>query len=138
MPVLIEQVTIVVEVSNQAAGGGATPPPAEQDKQQLIETCVEQVLRVLELQKEQMRREEQRQDKADISAGKSHYPVRCSVVPAHQAVLQTGWHQLVFYLLCGGSLLPSHLNQLIYSAQSKMAGMAILPTRQPLYRKLDT
>ena len=52
MPVLIEQVTIVVEVSNQAAGGGATPPPAEQDKQQLIETCVEQVLRVLELQKE--------------------------------------------------------------------------------------
>lgn len=52
MPVLIEQVNIVVEVSNQAAGGGSTPPPADEDKKRLIEACVEQVLRMLAMQKE--------------------------------------------------------------------------------------
>ena len=52
MPVLIEELVISVEVSNQASGGGSTPPGKQEDKQTLIEECVEQVLHILQQRQE--------------------------------------------------------------------------------------
>lgn len=46
MPVIIDEVVISVEVTNQASGGSTPPPPIE-DKQALIAECVERVLDIL-------------------------------------------------------------------------------------------
>ncbi|WP_428242861.1 DUF5908 family protein [Gynuella sp.] len=48
MPIIVDEVVITVEVSNQASGGAASKPSDSEDKQQLIEQCVEQVLEILE------------------------------------------------------------------------------------------
>ena len=48
MPLIIDEVVISVEVSNQAAGGAATAPSLTEDKQIVINECVERVLDILE------------------------------------------------------------------------------------------
>jgi len=47
MPIIVDEVVISVEVSNEAAGGAATPPAALDDKQRLVAECVERVLDIL-------------------------------------------------------------------------------------------
>ena len=47
MPVIVDEVIISVEVTNQAAGGAASAPSATDDKQALISECVERVLDIL-------------------------------------------------------------------------------------------
>ena len=48
MPVIVDEVVISVEVSNQASGGAASTPSATEEKQTLISECVERVLEILE------------------------------------------------------------------------------------------
>ena len=48
MPVVVEEVVISVEVTNQAAGGAATPPTATEDRQRIVAECVERVLEALQ------------------------------------------------------------------------------------------
>ena len=52
MPIVVDEVVISVEVSNQASGGAASPPSAEQDKQHLVDECVERVLDILRTREE--------------------------------------------------------------------------------------
>jgi hypothetical protein len=52
VPVVVDEVVISVEVNNSQAGGAASGPPALQEKQHLIEECVERVLDILEQQRE--------------------------------------------------------------------------------------
>jgi len=47
MPIIVEEVVISVEVTNQASGGAATPAPPMHDKQTIIAECVERVLDIL-------------------------------------------------------------------------------------------
>ena len=47
MPIIVDEVVISVEVTNQASGGSSTPAPALQDKQTLVAECVERVLEIL-------------------------------------------------------------------------------------------
>jgi len=47
MPIIVDEVVISVEVSNEAAGGATTPPGATEDKQRLVAECVERVLDIL-------------------------------------------------------------------------------------------
>jgi hypothetical protein len=52
MPVIVDEVVISVEVTNQAAGGAATAPSATEDKQTLVNECVERVLDILQQKSE--------------------------------------------------------------------------------------
>lgn len=52
MPIIIDEVVISVEVTNQAAGGSTTPPSATQSSQDIVAECVERVLDILREQKE--------------------------------------------------------------------------------------
>ncbi len=47
MPIVIDEVVISVEVTNAASGGAASPPPALEEKQAIVNECVERVLEVL-------------------------------------------------------------------------------------------
>ena len=47
MPVIVDEVVISVEVTNQAAGGAASAPSATDDKQAIVSECVERVLDIL-------------------------------------------------------------------------------------------
>jgi hypothetical protein len=47
MPIIVDEVVISVEVSNQAGGGTAAPPAATDEKQALVAECVERVLGIL-------------------------------------------------------------------------------------------
>jgi hypothetical protein len=47
MPLIVDEVVISVEVTNQASGGSATPAPPVQEKQALVAECVERVLDIL-------------------------------------------------------------------------------------------
>ncbi len=47
MPVVVDEVVISVEVTNQAAGGASTPPTPTEGKQEIVEACVERVLEIL-------------------------------------------------------------------------------------------
>ena len=47
MPIIVDEVVISVEVSNQASGGAATPPSSTQEKQTIVAECVERVLDIL-------------------------------------------------------------------------------------------
>jgi hypothetical protein len=47
MPLIVDEVVISVEVTNQASGGSTTPLPPLQDKQTIIAECVERVLDIL-------------------------------------------------------------------------------------------
>ena len=48
MPVIIDEIIISVEVSNQASGGAASAPSVIDDKQAIIAECVERVLDILQ------------------------------------------------------------------------------------------
>ncbi|HEY5706363.1 MAG TPA: DUF5908 family protein [Terrimicrobiaceae bacterium] len=48
MPVIVDEVVISVEVTNQTAGGGASAPSPTEDKQTIINECVERVLDILQ------------------------------------------------------------------------------------------
>ena len=52
MPVIVDEVVISVEVSNQASGGAASAPSGTEDKQTIISECVERVLDILEQKSE--------------------------------------------------------------------------------------
>lgn len=54
MPVIVDEIVISVEVTNQEAGGAAAPAagPAPQDRQALLSECVERVLDVLRRKEE--------------------------------------------------------------------------------------
>jgi len=52
MPVIIDEVVISVDVTNQASGGTTTPPTKTEDQQALINECVERVLEILEQKQE--------------------------------------------------------------------------------------
>jgi hypothetical protein len=52
MPVIVDEVVISVEVSNQAGGGAASAPSGTEEKQTIISECVERVLDILEQKKE--------------------------------------------------------------------------------------
>ena len=47
MPVVIDEVVISVEVSNQASGGAASAPSTTEGQQTIISECVERVLDIL-------------------------------------------------------------------------------------------
>lgn len=47
MPIIVDEVIISVEVTNQAAGGSSSPPATTEDKQALVAECVERVLDIL-------------------------------------------------------------------------------------------
>ena len=48
MPVIVDEVVISVEVTNQTAGGAASAPSPTEDKQTIINECVERVLDILQ------------------------------------------------------------------------------------------
>ena len=47
MPIIVDEVVISVEISNQAAGGAGSAPSPTDDKQALVAQCVERVLEIL-------------------------------------------------------------------------------------------
>jgi hypothetical protein len=47
MPIIVDEVVISVEVSNQAAGGAGAAPPPTADKQTVVAEAVERVLQIL-------------------------------------------------------------------------------------------
>ena len=47
MPIIVDEVVISVEVSNEASGGSATPPSALGERQIIVAECVERVLDIL-------------------------------------------------------------------------------------------
>ena len=48
MPVIVDEVVISVEVTNQASGGAAAASSATDDRQAIISECVERVLDILQ------------------------------------------------------------------------------------------
>jgi hypothetical protein len=52
MPIVVDEVVISVEVSNQASGGATSAPSATDDKQTIINECVERVLDILKQKEE--------------------------------------------------------------------------------------
>ena len=52
MPVIVDEVVISIEVNNQPTAGAAARTPSNDEKQQIVATCVEQVLEILEQKKE--------------------------------------------------------------------------------------
>jgi hypothetical protein len=48
MPIIVDEVVISVEVTNQAAGGAASAPSQTDDKQTIVSECVERVLEILD------------------------------------------------------------------------------------------
>jgi Family of unknown function (DUF5908) len=48
MPVIVDEVVISIEVTNQASGGTAAPSSATENKQAIVSECVERVLDILE------------------------------------------------------------------------------------------
>ena len=47
MPIIVDEVVISVEISNQAGGGAASAPSSTDDKQTVVAQCVERVLEIL-------------------------------------------------------------------------------------------
>jgi hypothetical protein len=47
MPIVVDEVVISVEVTNQASGGAASAPSPTEGKQEIISECVERVLDIL-------------------------------------------------------------------------------------------
>jgi hypothetical protein len=52
MPVIVDEVVISVEVTNQASGGAASKPTETEDKQEIVGECVERVLEILRQKEE--------------------------------------------------------------------------------------
>ncbi len=44
MPIVVDEVVISVEVNSQASGGAAPAPGGGEDRQAVVEECVERVL----------------------------------------------------------------------------------------------
>jgi hypothetical protein len=47
MPVIVDEVIITVEVTNRDSGGGSTSSSSTEDKQAIVNECVERVLEIL-------------------------------------------------------------------------------------------
>jgi hypothetical protein len=47
MPVIIDEVIISVEVTNQASGGATSPGDQTTSRQEIVAECVERVLEIL-------------------------------------------------------------------------------------------
>jgi len=47
MPIIIDEIVISVEVTNQAAAGAVAPPPDVDTQQLIVQQCVERVLEIL-------------------------------------------------------------------------------------------
>jgi hypothetical protein len=47
MPVIIDEIVIRVDVTNQESGGSSTPSLSLNDRQAIVSECVEKVLEVL-------------------------------------------------------------------------------------------
>ena len=47
MPVIVDEVVISVEVTNEVSGGAATPPSTSEERQLIVAQCVERVLEIL-------------------------------------------------------------------------------------------
>lgn len=52
MSIVVDEVVISVEVSNQASGGVATSPSSTDEKQTIINECVERILDILKQKEE--------------------------------------------------------------------------------------
>lgn len=52
MPIIVDEIVISVEVTNQAAGGAASAPEPSGGKQEIVSECVERVLEILDERKE--------------------------------------------------------------------------------------
>lgn len=52
MPIVVDEVIISVEVSNEASGGGGRAPSATDDRQSIVAEAVERVLEILRQQEE--------------------------------------------------------------------------------------
>lgn len=52
MPVIIDEVVISVDVTNQASGGAASAPSTTEEQQTIVTECVERVLDILEKKRE--------------------------------------------------------------------------------------
>lgn len=52
MPIVVDEVVISVEVTNQASGGAVSAPSSTEDKQTIINECVERVLDILKQKEE--------------------------------------------------------------------------------------
>jgi len=52
MSIVVDEVVISVEVSNQASGGATTQPSSTDDKQIIINECVERILDILKQKEE--------------------------------------------------------------------------------------
>jgi len=52
MPIIIDEIVISVDVSNQASGGAVSLPPEKEDTQNIVNECVEKVLDIITRQKE--------------------------------------------------------------------------------------
>lgn len=52
MPVIVDEVIISVEVTNQASGGAAPPSGESENRQALIAECVERVLDIIRQKEE--------------------------------------------------------------------------------------
>ncbi len=52
MPIVVDEVVISVEVTNQESGGAASAPSSTEDKQTIINECVERVLDILKQKEE--------------------------------------------------------------------------------------
>ena len=52
MPIVVDEVVISVEVTNQASGGAAPAPGSAEDRQAVVEECVERVLEILRRKEE--------------------------------------------------------------------------------------
>jgi hypothetical protein len=48
MPIIVDEVVISVEVTNPVSGGATAAPSATDDKQAIINECVERVLDILQ------------------------------------------------------------------------------------------
>ena len=52
MPIVVDEVVISVEVAGPASGGAASPAAAPEERQALVEECVERVLEILRQKEE--------------------------------------------------------------------------------------
>lgn len=52
MPIVIDEVVISVEVTNQASGGAGAGASSIDDKQAIVNECVERVLEILKQKEE--------------------------------------------------------------------------------------
>lgn len=52
MPIVVDEVVISVEVTGEEAGGGRTAAGGAEDRQAIVEECVERVLEILRRKEE--------------------------------------------------------------------------------------